>query len=163
MLTGVLLLLFTAVIPLLCVSSFLYLAWRNPQSLFAPARRKTAAVLVLGDVGRSPRMMYHTESLAKLGWETSLIGYRGKRWSGVLFFDYSTISQMVHDFAGSTPLASLMTLPHVHLAYLPDPPFVVRKLPFVLAAPVKIAWQSISVLALLLSIRGEVLLVQVCR
>lgn len=22
--------------------------------------------------------MYHTESLAKLGWETSLIGYRGE-------------------------------------------------------------------------------------
>ncbi|KAG7527547.1 hypothetical protein FFLO_06828 [Filobasidium floriforme] len=137
MLTGLLLLLFIAVIPFLCVSSYLYLAWTNPRSLFASAKRKTAVVLVLGDVGRSPRMMYHTESLAKLGWETSLIGYRG-----------------------STPLASLMTLPHVHLAYLPDPPFLVRKLPFVLAAPIKIAWQSISVLALLLKIRAEVVMVQ---
>jgi beta-1,4-mannosyltransferase len=54
-----------------------------------------------------------------------------------------------------------MTLPHVHLAYLPDPPFLVRKLPFVLAAPIKIAWQSISVLALLLKIRAEVVMVQV--
>lgn len=82
MLTGLLLLLFTAVIPFLCVSSYLYLAWTNPRSLFASAKRKTAVVLVLGDVGRSPRMMYHTESLAKLGWETSLIGSRGELCSG---------------------------------------------------------------------------------
>jgi beta-1,4-mannosyltransferase len=67
----------------------------------------------------------------------------------------------IAESAGSTPLASLMTLPHVHLVYLPDPPFLVRKLPFVLAAPIKIAWQSISVLALLLRIRAEVVMVQV--
>ena len=77
MLAGLLVLLLTAVIPALCVGSLLLLAWKNPQAIFAPARRKTSAILVLGDVGRSPRMMYHTESLAKLGWETSLIGYRG--------------------------------------------------------------------------------------
>ena len=54
-----------------------------------------------------------------------------------------------------------MTLPHVHLSYLPDPPFVVRKLPFVLGAPIKIIWQSISVLVLLLRVKAEVILVQV--
>ena len=77
MLAGLLVLLLTAVIPALCVGSLLLLTWKNPQALFARARRNTSAILVLGDVGRSPRMMYHTESLAKLGWETSLIGYRG--------------------------------------------------------------------------------------
>lgn len=54
-----------------------------------------------------------------------------------------------------------MTQPHVHLSYLPDPPIIVRKLPFVLAAPIKIVWQSISVLFLLLDVRAEVILVQV--
>ena len=54
-----------------------------------------------------------------------------------------------------------MTLPHVHLSYLPDPPSVVRKLPFVLGAPIKIIWQSISVLVLLLRVKAEVILVQV--
>lgn len=78
MLSSLLLLLLSVVLPVLGISSLLLLAWKNPRALFAPARRKTSAVLVLGDVGRSPRMMYHTESLAKLGWETSLIGYRGE-------------------------------------------------------------------------------------
>ena len=37
------------------------------------------AVLVLGDVGRSPRMQYHALSLASLGRRVLLIGYRGER------------------------------------------------------------------------------------
>ena len=39
----------------------------------------TVAVLVLGDVGRSPRMQYHALSLASLGHQVLLIGYRGER------------------------------------------------------------------------------------
>ena len=39
----------------------------------------TVAVLVLGDVGRSPRMQYHALSLASLGRSVLLIGYRGER------------------------------------------------------------------------------------
>jgi beta-1,4-mannosyltransferase len=38
---------------------------------------RSVAILVLGDMGRSPRMMYHAESWAKSGFETYLIGYRG--------------------------------------------------------------------------------------
>lgn len=37
----------------------------------------SVAILVLGDVGRSPRMMYHAQSFAKNGFYTFLIGYRG--------------------------------------------------------------------------------------
>lgn len=36
------------------------------------------AVVVLGDVGRSPRMQYHTLSLANAGHRVSLIGYEGE-------------------------------------------------------------------------------------
>jgi hypothetical protein len=42
-----------------------------------PALR-TVAILVLGDVGRSPRMMYHTQCFADAGFETVLIGYQGE-------------------------------------------------------------------------------------
>jgi beta-1,4-mannosyltransferase len=46
-----------------------------------PSKRKrslrSVAILVLGDVGRSPRMMYHAESFAKLQFETFLVGYKG--------------------------------------------------------------------------------------
>lgn len=38
---------------------------------------RSVAILVLGDMGRSPRMMYHAESWAKSGFETYLVGYRG--------------------------------------------------------------------------------------
>ena len=36
-------------------------------------------VLVLGDIGRSPRMTYHALSIAKHGGKVNLIGYLGKR------------------------------------------------------------------------------------
>jgi hypothetical protein len=46
-----------------------------------PPRRRTATVLVLGDIGRSPRMMYHAESLARAGWDTFVVGYGGRSTS----------------------------------------------------------------------------------
>lgn len=45
-----------------------------------PTQRPTlrsVAIVVLGDVGRSPRMMYHAESFAKNGFQTYIIGNRG--------------------------------------------------------------------------------------
>ena len=38
---------------------------------------RSVVVFVLGDVGRSPRMMYHAESFANNGFETYVVGYRG--------------------------------------------------------------------------------------
>jgi hypothetical protein len=38
---------------------------------------KHAFIVVLGDIGRSPRMNYHSLSLAKLGYTVSIIGYNG--------------------------------------------------------------------------------------
>jgi hypothetical protein len=40
-------------------------------------KAKRVAVLVLGDIGRSPRMQNHAVSLAKAGWKVDLIGFRG--------------------------------------------------------------------------------------
>ena len=38
---------------------------------------KRVAVVVLGDIGRSPRMQYHSLSLAEHGYTVDLIGYGG--------------------------------------------------------------------------------------
>ena len=38
---------------------------------------KDIAVVVLGDLGRSPRMLYHAGSLAARDWTVSLVGYEG--------------------------------------------------------------------------------------
>jgi hypothetical protein len=56
------------------ISSLLLLLKRSAKSKPSP---RSVAILVLGDVGRSPRMMYHAESFAKLQFETFLVGYQG--------------------------------------------------------------------------------------
>ncbi|KAK7468495.1 mannosyltransferase [Stygiomarasmius scandens] len=110
----------------------LWLAWKAVGffRLFKPRNEhslRTVAVLVLGDIGRSPRMMYHAESFAENGFMTYLVGY-----------------------GGSKPIPSLETLPKVQLCYLPEPPTILKSLPFVVAAPFKIAHQIASILKELL-------------
>lgn len=47
---------------------------------------KRACVIVLGDVGRSPRMQYHALSLAKEEYDVDVIGYSGSSpYSDILF------------------------------------------------------------------------------
>jgi beta-1,4-mannosyltransferase len=46
----------------------------------SPVQRKhgrTVQIVVLGDIGRSPRMQYHALSIAKHGGRVFLIGYQG--------------------------------------------------------------------------------------
>ncbi|KAL0576384.1 mannosyltransferase [Marasmius crinis-equi] len=88
---------------------------------------RSVAILVLGDIGRSPRMMYHAESFAELGFMTFLIGY-----------------------GGSKPIPALERLPKVQLRHLPEPPAVLKSIPFILAAPFKILHQITAILAELL-------------
>lgn len=55
----------------------------------APTRYRPASspkddryqVLVLGDIGRSPRMQYHALSIVKCGAMVDLVGYKGTRMS----------------------------------------------------------------------------------
>lgn len=42
-------------------------------------KRLMVQVVVLGDIGRSPRMRYHATSLADSGCTVDLIGYKGKK------------------------------------------------------------------------------------
>ena len=49
-------------------------------SRYAPASKEepvSVQVLVLGDIGRSPRMQYHALSIARHGGRVDLIGYQG--------------------------------------------------------------------------------------
>jgi beta-1,4-mannosyltransferase len=40
--------------------------------------KPTIQILVLGDIGRSPRMQYHALSIAKQGGDVVIIGYKGQ-------------------------------------------------------------------------------------
>lgn len=44
-----------------------------------PGEKKSVCVVVVGDVGRSPRMQYHALSLAKEGFDVDVVGYSGFR------------------------------------------------------------------------------------
>ncbi|KAI0307514.1 hypothetical protein B0F90DRAFT_1674352 [Multifurca ochricompacta] len=122
LLAGPVFLRIISVVALLCVARLLL--WKKSPS--KPSLR-SVAILVLGDIGRSPRMMYHAESFAKLHFETFLIGYKGSR-----------------------PVPSLLSLPYIRFLYLSQPPLALRKFPFIISAPIKIAQQITSILRVLL-------------
>lgn len=59
-------------------------------------RVKTAVqVVVLGDIGRSPRMQYHALSIAKHGGRVDLIGYLGALQSDCFVLSHVLISRTV--------------------------------------------------------------------
>ncbi|KAF8857205.1 hypothetical protein BDZ45DRAFT_593031 [Acephala macrosclerotiorum] len=77
-------------------------------------------VLVLGDIGRSPRMQYHAASIAKHGGRVDVIGYQ---------------ESTLHPALVDNPLITIIPLP-------PPPPLLRSKtLPFILAGPLKVVWQ----------------------
>ena len=43
-------------------------------------KAKRVHVVVLGDIGRSPRMQFHALSLASVGFQVSMFGYLGNRF-----------------------------------------------------------------------------------
>ncbi|EAU92942.2 beta-1,4-mannosyltransferase [Coprinopsis cinerea okayama7 len=71
--------------------------------------------------------MYHAQSFAENGFMTELVGY-----------------------GGSDVIPALERLPRVQIRHLPDPPWILKKLPFVVAAPFKILHQLTAILLILL-------------
>jgi len=55
-----------------------YVKHSPPKAASAADKSKVSVqVLVLGDIGRSPRMQYHAMSIAKHGGRVDVIGYQG--------------------------------------------------------------------------------------
>lgn len=89
---------------------------------------KSVCVIVLGDIGRNPRMQYHSLSLAKAGYKVDIVGY-----------------------GETAPIASLIAEPLVGFHYLAPVP----SLPFgkLLNYVFKTIWQAINLLFVLTIIR----------
>ena len=64
------------VVTLLSLGFLTFISWNALRSHSNHSSR-SVAILVLGDIGRSPRMMYHAQSFAETGFVTHLIGYGG--------------------------------------------------------------------------------------
>lgn len=92
-----------------------------------PLRRHTSLVLVLGDVGRSPRMMYHAHSFARHQYFTTLVGY-----------------------TDTPPIPALLESPHVKISGIANPPRPLLRLPWIARAPIRVLWQILSVLKICL-------------
>ncbi|KDN52053.1 glycosyltransferase family 33 protein [Tilletiaria anomala UBC 951] len=117
-------------------------AFRSRSTTNSASLKRSAAVVVLGDIGRSPRMCYHVESLAHEGWKVGIVGYAGVELP--LQLHRATIKRHT----------------------LPSPPTWISSLPkaaFIAVAPFKVLWQTFSLFwALSVSINPppEVILVQ---
>ena len=91
-----------------------------------PATR--VGVVVLGDMGRSPRMQYHVLSLVSHGFEVDMIGYQG-----------------------TTLPDSITTNEMVKVVHMRPVPAFVSRLPKLLAYVVKSLWQVCKRYILLLN------------
>lgn len=83
--------------------------------------RKVAKVVVLGDIGRSPRMQYHALSLANNGLDVKIISY-----------------------VETDPLPEVLNNPHITVIKLH--PFELKWGPVVLKYIAKTLWQSVSLM-----------------
>lgn len=63
--------------------------------------RKYACVVVLGDIGRSPRMQYHSISLAKAGYFVDVVGYNGSAPHSELLFSPNVNLHYISQFPTS--------------------------------------------------------------
>lgn len=86
--------------------------------------RTSVQVVVLGDIGRSPRMQYHAISIAKHGGRVDLIGYH---------------ESDVHPEILSNPLIRIIAIPAA-----PRQLRTGNKLLFLFFAPLKVLWQTWS-------------------
>ncbi|EFX05309.1 beta-mannosyltransferase [Grosmannia clavigera kw1407] len=106
---------------LLAVLLVLVLAWPRRYR----GEKRSVQVLVLGDIGRSPRMQYHALSIAQHA-PVQLIGY------------YE--SDLVDELARH---------PRLTRVPLTASPAALRQLPFVLGGPLKVVWQVLNLLLVL--------------
>lgn len=98
--------------------------------------KRNVCVIVLGDIGRSPRMQYHVHSLLKHKFNVDLIGY-----------------------GDTAPMQEITQDPRVHIQKLN--PFPELNLPNVLKYIFKSLWQMLSLFIALFSIRrADVILCQ---
>ncbi|XP_025152457.1 chitobiosyldiphosphodolichol beta-mannosyltransferase isoform X2 [Harpegnathos saltator] len=88
---------------------------------------KNICVVVLGDVGRSPRMQYHAISFAKQDYVVDIIGY-----------------------PGSTPMQEISENANISVHYLQSPPELQNRLPRLLSYIIKVLWQTVNLLWLLI-------------
>lgn len=99
-------------------------------------------VLVLGDIGRSPRMQYHASSIAKHGGTVQLIGYLGT-FTRQILINHSPLVLISCEESGALP--ELVAHPNVSIVPIPPAPNwlqTTNKLLFLAFGPLKVLLQT---------------------
>jgi beta-1,4-mannosyltransferase len=108
-----------------------------------PTSRVSVQILVLGDIGRSPRMQYHATSIAKHGGQVQLIGY-----CGVEALPLHTTAIFHADLhTDSAPNPDICANPSICLVPLHPPPVswqTSNRFLFLFYAPLKVLFQICS-------------------
>ncbi|EER28876.1 hypothetical protein CPC735_035820 [Coccidioides posadasii C735 delta SOWgp] len=77
-------------------------------------------IVVLGDIGHSPRMQYHAESVAKHGGRVTIIGYQSKLPPRMTVTEFAYVNKI--PLPASPPKPELLSNPLVSIVALPPPP-----------------------------------------
>ncbi|WAQ97421.1 ALG1-like protein [Mya arenaria] len=91
------------------------------------AGRRSVCIVVLGDIGRSPRMQYHAISFLKSGFTVDMVGY-----------------------SGSEVQAELKNNDNMTLHYMKELPSCLKGCPRLVSYMVKVVWQCVTMAAALL-------------
>lgn len=138
----------------------------SPSRPHAAKRHKTCVqILVLGDIGRSPRMQYHALSIAKHGGEVVIIGYNGQYKS--LDRECNIISLTTIYETESDPHPDIISHPSISIVPLRSHPALLQtsnKLLFTIYGPLKVLFQIVCLWKCLAYTTkpSRWLLVQVC-
>lgn len=91
---GFVVVLFEMLLAIVTIILIFFIAWCRYRK-----KEKSVCIVVLGDIGRSPRMQYHAISFTKEGYTVEILGY-----------------------PGSPPHQKLLNNPNVKFYYLREPP-----------------------------------------
>ena len=158
--------------------------WRIVARRTALADSHRVMVIVLGDIGRSPRIQYQAQSFMDIGHDVDIIGYPGRlavvaalnattaacaiccrmTWS-VARYPARSFLYDIH-CPGTEPLYELVESPKVQFHYLTLPPQLpagTRKLVFLARAPFKVLHQIYGLARIMLftTKRPDHILIQV--
>jgi beta-1,4-mannosyltransferase len=106
------------------------------------------AVLVLGDVGRSPRMQYHAWSIAQLNTTSDSVDTKSGPLSGIISRSVLKVALIGH--AGEDCIDKVQNNPHISLHRFAPLQRPIAGLPFILWAPVKVVAQIMRLFYVLL-------------
>ncbi|KAJ5679934.1 hypothetical protein N7462_008178 [Penicillium macrosclerotiorum] len=137
-----------------CISSALTVLILLLPSQHIPSRstvgqeekpKPTVQILVLGDIGRSPRMEYHALSIAKKGAKVTIIGYQGEFFL-VNVARVQNVTKLPIILLESDPHPDIISNPNISIVPLHPHPGILQtsnKLLFLIYGPLKVLFQIV--------------------